>query len=105
MNKDLTHGKIWFFLLLCSNLACAMINSATRTNLKSWRNYSNHYVLFLFIWGVISKFSPQNISLLPTIVTEAHANLKKKKTSCNTTLEHYAVMVKYTPLERSSLSG
>ena len=45
----------------------------------------------------------QNISLLPKIVTEAHANLKKKKTSCNTTLKHYAVMVKYTPLERSSL--
>ena len=42
--------------------------------------------------------------LLPEIVTEAHANLKKKKTSCNTTLKHYAVMVKYTPLELSSLS-
>ena len=37
------------------------------------------------------------------IVTEAYANLKKKKTSCNTTLKHYAVMVKYTPLDRSSL--
>ena len=43
------------------------------------------------------------IRLLPNIVTEAHANLKKKKTSCNTALKHYAVMVKYTPLERSSL--
>ena len=51
------------------------------------------------------SFFPQNISLLPKIVTEAHSNLKKKKTSCNTTLKHYAVMVKYTPLERSSLSS
>ena len=48
----------------------------------------------------IQSFFPQNISLLSKIVTEAHANLKKKKTSCNTTLEHYAVVVKYTPLER-----
>ena len=52
---------------------------------------------------LFQRFFPQNISLLPKIVTEAHANLKKKKTSCNTTLKHYAVMVKYTPLERSSL--
>ena len=50
-------------------------------------------------------FFPQDISLLPKIVTEAHANLKKRKTSCNTTSKHYAVMVKYTPLERSSLSS
>ena len=54
---------------------------------------------------LFQRFFPQNISLLPKIVTEAHANLKKKKTSCNTTLKHYAVMVKYTPLERSSLSS
>ena len=47
---------------------------------------------------LFQRFFPQNISLLPKIVTEAHANLKKKKTSCNTTLKHYAV-----PLERSSL--
>ena len=52
---------------------------------------------------LFQRFFPQNISLLPKIVTEAHANLKKKKTSCNTTLKHYAVMVKYTPLDRSSL--
>ena len=52
---------------------------------------------------LFQRFFPQNISLLPNIVTEAHANLKKKKTSCNTTLKHYAVMVKYIPLERSSL--
>ena len=57
---------------------------------------SSYRVLF-------QSFFPQNISLLPKIVTEAHANLKKKKTSCNTTLKHYAVMVKYTPLERWSL--
>ena len=50
---------------------------------------------------LFQTFFTQNISLLPKIVTEAHANLKKKKTSCNTTLKHYAVMVKYTPLERS----
>ena len=57
-----------------------------------------------FLYRVLfQRFSPQNVSLLPKIVTEAHANLKKKKTSCNTTLKHYAVMVKYTPLERSSL--
>ena len=37
-------------------------------------------------------FFPQNISLLPKIMTEAHANLKKKKTSCNTTLKHNVVM-------------
>ena len=55
---------------------------------------SSSYTVFF------QSFFPQNISLLPKIVTEAHANLKKKKTSCNTTLEHYAVVVKYTPLER-----
>ena len=38
---------------------------------------------------LFQRFFPQNISLLPKIVTEAHANLKKKKTSCNTTLKHY----------------
>ena len=32
---------------------------------------------------LFQRFFPQNISLLPKIVTEAHANLKKKKTSCN----------------------
>ena len=37
-------------------------------------------------------FFPQNISLLPKIVTEGYANLKKKKTSCNTTLKHNMVM-------------
>ena len=37
-------------------------------------------------------FFPQNISLLPKIMTEAHANLKKKKSSCNTTLKHNIVM-------------
>ena len=52
---------------------------------------------------LFQRFFPQNISLLPKIVTEAHANLKKKKTSCKTTLKHYAVMVKYTPFQRSSL--
>ena len=51
---------------------------------------------------LFQRFFPQNISLLPKIVTEAHANLKKKKTNCNTTLKHYAVMIKYTPLECSS---
>ena len=35
---------------------------------------------------LFQRFFPQNISLLPKIVTEAHANLKKKKTSCNTIL-------------------
>ena len=59
----------------------------------------------IYIGCYFKVFSPQNISLLPKIVTEAHANLKKKKTSCNTTLKHYADMVKYTPLERSSLSS
>ena len=54
---------------------------------------------------LFQSFFAQDISLLPKIVTEAHANLKKRKTSCNTTLKHYAVMVKYTPLERSSLSS
>ena len=54
---------------------------------------------------LFQSFFPQNISLLPKIVTEAHANLKKKKTSCNTTLKHYAVMVKNTPLECSSPSS
>ena len=58
-------------------------------------------------YGVLfQSFFRQNVSLLPKIVTEAHANLMKKKTTyCNTTLKHYAVMVKYTPLERSSLSS
>ena len=32
------------------------------------------------------SFFSHSISLLPKIVTEAHANLKKNKTSCNTTL-------------------
>ena len=57
-----------------------------------------------FLYRVLfQRFFPQNISLLPKIVPEAHANLKKKKTCCNTTLKHYAVMVKYTLLERLSL--
>ena len=63
---------------------------------------SSYRVLF-------QSFFPQNISLLPKIVTEAHANLKKKKTSCNTTFKHNMVMQswswKYTPLQRSSLSS
>ena len=59
---------------------------------------SSYRVLF-------QSYFPQNISLLPKIVTEACANLKKEKTSCNTTLKHYAVMVKYTPLERLSLAS
>ena len=37
---------------------------------------------------LFQRFFPQNISLLPKIVTEAHAKLKKRKTSCNTTLKH-----------------
>ena len=41
---------------------------------------SSYRVLF-------QSFFAQNISLLPEIITEAHANLKKKKTSCNTTLK------------------
>ena len=37
-------------------------------------------MFFSSLYSVISKFFfPQNISLLPKIVTEAHANLKKKK--------------------------
>ena len=52
---------------------------------------------------LFQRFFPQNNSLLPKIVTEAHADLKKKKTSCNTSLKHYAVMVKYTPFESSCL--
>ena len=45
-------------------------------------------------YGVLfQSFFPQNISLLPKIVTEARANFKKKKTSCNTT----AVLVKLWP--------
>ena len=44
-------------------------------------------------YGVLfQSFFPQNISLLPKIVTEAHANLKKKKTSFNTSLKHNIVM-------------
>ena len=45
-------------------------------------SFSSYRVLF-------QRFFPQNSSLLPKIVTEAHANLKKKKTSCNTTLTHF----------------
>ena len=97
---------IWIkILLLCSNLACTIITSATKTNLKSLHNYSNLMFSSSSYTVFFQSFFPQNISLLSKIVTEAHANLKKKKTSCNTTLEHYAVMVKYTHLERSSLSG
>ena len=59
-------------------------------------SFSPYRVLF-------QRFFSQNFSLLPKIATEAHANLKKKKTTCNTTLKHYAVMVKYIPLEHSSL--
>ena len=51
---------------------------------------SSYRVLF-------QSFFPQNISLLPKIVTEARANFKKKKTSCNTTLKHSAVLVKLWP--------
>ena len=35
---------------------------------------------------LFQSFFPQDISLLPKIVTEAHANLKKRKTSC---MQHY----------------
>ena len=43
-----------------------------------------------FSYSVLfQRFSPQNISLLPKIVTEAPANLiKKTTTGCNTTLKH-----------------
>ena len=41
---------------------------------------------------LFQRFFPQNNSLLPKIVTEAYANLKKKKTICNTTLKHNIVM-------------
>ena len=41
--------------------------------------------------ALLQRFFPQNISLLPKIVTEAHANLKKTTTSCNTTLKHYGM--------------
>ena len=51
---------------------------------------SSYRVLF-------QSFLPQNISLLPKIVTEARANFKKKKTSCDTTLKHSAVLVKLWP--------
>ena len=55
---------------------------------------------------LVQSFFPQNISLLPKIVTEAHANLKKlKENYCNTSLKHYAVIVKYTPLQCPSLSS
>ena len=37
-------------------------------------SFSSYRVLF-------QSFFPQNINLLPKIVTEAHANLKKKKTT------------------------
>ena len=49
---------------------------------------------------LFQSFFPQNISLLPKIVTEVHANLKKKKTSCNTTLKHNILMQSWssTPL-------
>ena len=69
-----------------------MITSATRTYLKSWHNF---------------RFSTQNISLLPKTVTEAHANLKKKKTSCNTTLKQNIVMQSWssTPLISSLICG
>ena len=48
----------------------------------------------------MSKVFPQNISLLVQIVTKAHTNLKKKKTSCNTTLKQNIVMQSWssTPL-------
>ena len=53
-------------------------------------SFSLYRVLF-------KSFSPQNISLLPKIVTEAHANLKEKENYRNTTLTNYAVMFNYTP--------
>ena len=56
---------------------------------------------------LFQRFFPQNISLLPKTVTEAYANLKKKKTSCNTTLKQNIVMQSWssTPLISSLICG
>ena len=60
---------IWIkILLLCSNLACTIITSATKTNLKSLRNYSNHYFLFLFI-HVICYFKVFSLKILVYYLT------------------------------------
>ena len=109
MNKDLTHGKIRVFY---SFVAISMYNN----HFSNQNKFSNPGIIIPTIMFssssyrvLFQSFCPQNITLLSKIVTETHANLKKKKTSCNTTiLDHsflYAVMVMYTPLERSSLSS
>ena len=66
----------------------------------------NQTVLFLFIQGLFQSFCPQNISLLRNLRLwlKLMPNIKEKKTSYKT-IYCYAVMVEYTPLERSSLSS
>ena len=53
---------------------------------------SSYRVLF-------QSFFPQNISLLPKIVTEARANFKKKKTSCDTTL-NWSILQSWSSCDR-----
>ena len=57
---DLTPWEDLGFSLLWSNLACTINTSVTRTNLKSWHNYSNHY-------RKSSIKPPSQISPLPLI--------------------------------------
>ena len=66
----------------------------------------NQTVLFLFIQGLFQSFCPQNIRLLRNLRfwLKLMPNIKEKKTSYKT-IYCYAVMVEYTPLERSSLSS
>jgi len=71
---------LFFYSILCSVAilkACTIITSATKT---SWRNNviatnmfssSSYRVLF-------QSFCPQNISLLPKVVAEAHCMHQKK---------------------------
>ena len=102
----ISRGRFQANLLAQRHNPLNMLSRTKGSFFVSWKhNYSNHYVLFLFIQDVISKFFPSKPSLLPNIMPEAHANLKKNKTSYNTTLKHYAFMVIYISLERSSLSS
>ena len=61
-----------------------MGRSGLFTPLWQFSMYNNHF-------GNQNKYKIL-AQLLPKIVTEAHANLKKKKTGSNTTLKHNMVM-------------
>ena len=94
------------FLLLCSNLACTMITSTTRTNLKSWHNYSNHYVLLLFLQRRIQGRGPGGPGPTPLFVDQTEARRAEKNFFWRPAalLPHIRGMTALPPISRSRSS-